>query len=184
MTEPSDRPDDALRASRASRAFRAFRGSILHFLGDPGSGHGGSEYIEDGLLLVEEGRVLRIGPAAALLATLPAGTPLVDHTGCLLLPGFIDTHIHHAQTDVIASGGSTLLDWLERHTFPAERRFADAPAEILRDIEVLAEVRGIGEELLRDAADVDAGTAEAAAFRDCDARAVGRGETAGAHPAQ
>ena len=126
MTEPSDRPDDALRASRASRALRAFRGSILHFLGDPGSGHGGSEYIEDGLLLVEEGRVLRIGPAAALLATLPAGTPLVDHTGCLLLPGFIDTHIHHAQTDVIASGGSTLLDWLERHTFPAERRFADA----------------------------------------------------------
>ena len=120
MTEPCDRHDDAL------RTLRAFRGSILHFLADPGSGYGGCEYIEDGLLLVEDGWVLRTGPATALLATLPAGTPLVDHTGCLLLPGFVDTHIHHAQTDVIASGGSTLLDWLERHTFPAERRFADA----------------------------------------------------------
>lgn len=104
----------------------AFRGTILHFLSDPGATHGGFECFEDGVLVVEQGRVQRAGPAAQLLAALPAGTPLVDHSGCLLLPGFVDTHIHHAQTDVIASGSATLLDWLEDHTFPEERRFADA----------------------------------------------------------
>jgi guanine deaminase len=49
-----------------------------------------------------------------------------DRSGRLLLPGFIDTHVHSAQLDVIASFGTELLDWLERYTFPAEARHADA----------------------------------------------------------
>jgi guanine deaminase len=44
----------------------------------------------------------------------------------LLTPGLIDTHVHSVQLDVIASYGSELLDWLERYTFPAEARHADA----------------------------------------------------------
>ena len=48
-----------------------------------------------------------------------------DHRGRLLLPGFIDTHVHCPQLDVIASWGAGLLDWLETYTFPAERRYAD-----------------------------------------------------------
>ena len=51
-----------------------------------------------------------------------------DHAGCLVLPGFIDTHVHSPQIDVIASYGSELLDWLTTHTFPAEARHADAGA--------------------------------------------------------
>jgi len=50
---------------------------------------------------------------------------MVDCFGSLILPGFVDTHIHYPQTDVIASYGSQLLDWLERYTYPAEARFAD-----------------------------------------------------------
>jgi guanine deaminase len=42
------------------------------------------------------------------------------------MPGFIDTHVHSAQLDVIASYGSELLDWLNTYTFPAEQRYADA----------------------------------------------------------
>ncbi|MCE2946384.1 MAG: guanine deaminase [bacterium] len=106
----------------------AVRGSVLHFPSDPGGGSDpgpGTDCFEDGLLVVERGHVQRIGPAAPLLAALPPGTPVVDHSGCLVMPGFVDTHVHHAQTDVIASGGSTLLEWLERHTFPVERGFAD-----------------------------------------------------------
>ena len=38
------------------------------------------------------------------------------------MPGFVDTHIHYPQTDVIGSGGRQLLDWLEDYTFPTERR--------------------------------------------------------------
>ena len=48
-----------------------------------------------------------------------------DHAGCLILPGFIDTHVHSPQIDVIASYGTELLDWLTTHTFPAEARHAD-----------------------------------------------------------
>jgi len=48
-----------------------------------------------------------------------------DHRGHLLLPGFIDTHVHAPQLDVIASYGTGLLDWLDTYTFPAELRHAD-----------------------------------------------------------
>jgi guanine deaminase len=48
-----------------------------------------------------------------------------DHRGQLLMPGFIDTHVHCPQLDVLASFGTGLLDWLDTYTFPAERRYAD-----------------------------------------------------------
>ena len=48
-----------------------------------------------------------------------------DHRGRLLLPGFIDTHVHCPQLDVIGSYGASLLDWLDTYTFPAELRHAD-----------------------------------------------------------
>jgi hypothetical protein len=34
------------------------------------------------------------------------------------MPGFIDTHVHSPQLDVIASFGTELLDWLDTYTFP------------------------------------------------------------------
>ena len=49
----------------------------------------------------------------------------LDHSGRLLMPGFIDTHVHSPQVDVIASWGTELLDWLNTYTFPAEARHAD-----------------------------------------------------------
>jgi guanine deaminase len=106
----------------------AHRGAVLHFLGDPGDAVDTAciAYHEDGLLLIDGGRVLASGPANELLSSLPSDTPVVHHAGKLLMPGFIDTHIHYPQTDVIASGGRQLLDWLSDYTFPAEARFGDA----------------------------------------------------------
>jgi guanine deaminase len=105
-------------------ALRAFRGAILTFADDPGSASRGYEHFEDGLLVVDSGRVARVGPAAELLAALPRDLPVTDRRGDLILPGFVDAHIHYAQTDVIASPGPNVLDWLESHIFPAEARFA------------------------------------------------------------
>ena len=51
--------------------------------------------------------------------------PREDYRGRLLLPGFVDTHVHSPQLDVIASYGTELLDWLHTYTFPAERAWAD-----------------------------------------------------------
>ena len=76
-------------------------------------------------MLVEDGRIVAMGDAVTVLATLPEGTPIDDHSGHLILAGMIDTHIHLPQTQVIASHGAQLLDWLHRYTFVEEQRFAD-----------------------------------------------------------
>jgi guanine deaminase len=109
-------------------ALRSYRGSLLHFVGDPGDGNDASavQYFDDGLLVVENGLVKAADEARLLLPSLPAGTQVVDHSGRLLMPGFIDTHIHYPQTDMIAAYAAQLLDWLDDHAFPAEHRFADA----------------------------------------------------------
>jgi len=105
----------------------AIRASILHFLGDPGTSDAPEcwQYFEDGTLLVENGRVRALDHSALLQPHLPPGTTHTDARGRLLLPGFVDTHIHYVQTDVIAAAARGLLDWLSDHTFPAEQRFAD-----------------------------------------------------------
>ena len=106
---------------------RAHRGAILHFRSDPGSGDDPDtfEFFDDGLLVTADGRVASIGPARELLAALPSDAELVEHRDSILMPGFVDTHVHYPQTDIVGTGGRQLLDWLEHYTFPAERGFAD-----------------------------------------------------------
>jgi guanine deaminase len=101
----------------------ALRGDLLDFTADPGLDSiagDGVRHRPDRWLLVEDGRI----------AAVQAGAPgddwqKIDHAGRLILPGFVDTHVHSAQVDVIGSWGTQLLDWLQTHTFPAEMRFAD-----------------------------------------------------------
>ena len=93
---------------------QAFRGSIFHCLADPGprAEESAVEHIEDGLLIVEDGRVVQVGDAADLLAGLDEQTPVEDFSGKLIVPGLIDCHVHCPQVDIIASYGEQLLDWL------------------------------------------------------------------------
>lgn len=104
---------------------KAYRASLLHSLGDPTEvGINASyEYFSDGLLVVEDGRILAKGDAQALLPSLPAGTPVEHLEHALITPGFIDTHIHLPQTGMIGAYGEQLLDWLNTYTFPCERQF-------------------------------------------------------------
>jgi guanine deaminase len=112
----------------AEASARAIRGRLLSFLRAPrGAGDAQSyRYIDDGVILVKDGRIEAVGPAAELTARLPAETPIERHADALILPGFIDPHIHYPQTQVIASYGAQLLDWLEKYTFVEEQKFADA----------------------------------------------------------
>lgn len=104
----------------------AVRGTLVDFSADPRqAGSAALRHFEDGLLVLQGGRVQRIGHARDLLPGLPAGTPLADHSGRIVMPGFVDAHVHYPQTDVIASHGKQLLDWLNDYTFPAEGRFVD-----------------------------------------------------------
>jgi len=105
--------------------FQAYRASLLHFSGDPAFQANAWHWHEDGLLIVNDGKVHLAGDYAALSGFLPEGTPLYDYRGKLIVPGFIDTHVHYPQTDMIASPAPGLLPWLDKYTFPTERQFAD-----------------------------------------------------------
>ena len=101
----------------------AIRGDLLDIDADPGFDAPAAarpRFDADHWLLIEDGIIK--GRSAA---DPGEGWQRHDHRGCLVTPGFIDTHVHSPQLDVIASYGTALLDWLENYTFPAERRYAD-----------------------------------------------------------
>jgi guanine deaminase len=115
---------------------RAVRGRLLTFLRAPErAGDGQSyRYIEDGLVVIKDGRIAAAGLASELAATLPQDASVDHQRDALILPGFIDPHIHYPQTQVIASYGTQLLEWLEKYTFVEEQKFAD-PEHAARNAE-------------------------------------------------
>ncbi len=106
-------------------ARQAYRASLLHLLEDPAGGRPPDSYFEDGCLVVEDGHVVEAGPWSVLGLKLGADVVLMHYPGSLIVPGFVDAHVHYPQIDMIASPGGQLLDWLANYTFPAEARFAD-----------------------------------------------------------
>nr|WP_298147540.1 guanine deaminase [uncultured Pseudomonas sp.] len=109
-----------------STTTHAYRAAILHSIADPAvvGVEQSYEYFEDGVLVIENGQVARVGHATELLPSL-TGIELTEYRDALITPGFIDTHIHYPQTGMIASYGEQLLDWLNTYTFPTEKQFAD-----------------------------------------------------------
>ncbi|MBM3345258.1 MAG: guanine deaminase [Betaproteobacteria bacterium] len=106
---------------------KAIRADFLHCLADPGAGAGATacEDLADGLLVIRDGLIDGLQPAATLLPLLGGDIEIEDWRGHLVVPGFVDTHAHYPQVDVIASHATQLLDWLERYTYPEERKFAE-----------------------------------------------------------
>lgn len=105
----------------------AYRAEILHFIDDPAKveENHAFQYFEDGLLVVKNGLVDAVGFSSELLPTLPENCEVIHYKNSLIMPGFIDTHVHYPQTEMIASYGEQLLEWLENYTFPAEKEFSD-----------------------------------------------------------
>lgn len=104
-------------------ARRAYRAALLRFADD-----GQALYEPDGLLVLGPGpdglgRVLDAGSHARLAPRHP-GLAVTELPGRLIAPGFIDLHLHYPQTDVIGAPAEGLLPWLERYTFPHEKRFS------------------------------------------------------------
>lgn len=99
---------------------------VLHVTDDPSRyGEECAHYYEHGGLLVEDGRVVAAGPVAEMQTRAGTGAVLIDHRNALLIPGFIDTHAHYPQIDIIGSHGEQLLEWLDKYVFPTEAKFAD-----------------------------------------------------------
>ena len=96
---------------------QAIKGRLLSFENGPSK----PTYYKNGVLLIEGERIAAIGDGLSI----PPDAIVEDFGDHLVLPGFIDTHIHYPQTQVIASYGAQLLEWLERYTFVEEQRFSD-----------------------------------------------------------
>lgn len=106
---------------------KAYKGAVFHMIDDPAivGPKEACAYYADGMILVDNGHILQTGSSAELQPLLKAETEIIDHGNNLLVPGFIDTHIHFPQVDMIASYGEKLLDWLNKYTFPEESKFSD-----------------------------------------------------------
>ena len=110
---------------------KILRGRILNFSAEPQdeTDTDAYEYVEDGAIVVVDGKIQAVGAFGDLDAS---DAEIIDHRPNLLMAGFIDTHIHFPQVQVVASWGSQLLDWLNNYTFPEETRFAqDAHAQTM-----------------------------------------------------
>lgn len=108
------------------------RARLLTFHRAPQSGEDTAalSYIEDGAVLMRDGIIAKRG-AYQDVSRIAPDAPVTDHRPHLMMAGFVDTHIHFPQVQVIASWGAQLLDWLNSYTFPEETRFAD-PAHAAR----------------------------------------------------
>jgi guanine deaminase len=94
----------------------------------------------DGCIMVKDGRIQAVGPYQSLANQ---DIPVLDYRGALIIPGFVDLHVHAPQYGQIGIGmDETLLQWLEQYTFPEEKQFADP-----------AKAAGIYTDFIRELAD-------------------------------
>lgn len=111
---------------------RILRGPWLTLTADPFATPWKSayRYESDGAIALKNGLIHDAGAADTVLPALGPdfhGCPVEDYRSeeRLILPGFIDCHVHYPQLQVIGSYGTQLIEWLDRYTFPAEQAFAD-----------------------------------------------------------
>lgn len=100
-----------------------FRGTFLDTPVSPFAG--GSLRSElDGGIRVVEGVIVERGSFEPIRARHQRDE-VIDLRGGLVVPGFVDTHVHFPQVRVIGTLGLPLLDWLERSALPEEAKLVD-----------------------------------------------------------
>ncbi len=102
---------------------KIYRARVFTPVADPFSTSVASSFasFDDGYLAVDGGRIAGCGD----WSRHPDGDVVDLGRDALLSPGFIDTHLHAPQLEMIGSYGGHLLEWLNRYTFPTEAKFAD-----------------------------------------------------------
>jgi guanine deaminase len=102
------------------------RGAFLDFIEDPFYGNPQEcvRYVADGLLVLEAGKILAFG-AYDTLKDQYGGHAIIEYRDRVIMPGFIDTHIHFPQVEAMAAYGEQLLEWLDKYIFATERKFKD-----------------------------------------------------------
>ncbi len=100
-----------------------YRGTFIDTPENPFDG-GGLRVDSDAGLLVEDGMIVARGPFVEIRQAHPA-EQVVDLRDGVVLPGFVDTHVHFPQIRAVGGLGLPLLEWLDRYALPEEARMAD-----------------------------------------------------------
>lgn len=105
---------------------KGYRGRIVDFENDKsGQPEKSYRYFDDGLLVVEDGRVAEAGDYKTIIEKQSPDFEIENFGEALIMPGFFDLHVHSVQTKAIASFGKELLEWLDNYIFPTEQKFKD-----------------------------------------------------------
>ena len=108
---------------------RVIRGAVLTYRDDPavvGPKRAVRFHRRGAVAVSGDGRIVWRGHASRMPERF-ASLPSDDHGEALVMPGFIDAHVHFPQYRMLAAPGKDLLDWLNRFTFPEEQRYASPP---------------------------------------------------------
>ena len=105
----------------------ALRGSLFYVRDDPflNPPEDCAVYESDGVIVIEGDKIAAVGGASELLPALPDDVEVRRYARSILMPGFVDAHIHYPQVEIIGSYGAQLLEWLQKYTFPTEAKFND-----------------------------------------------------------
>ncbi len=109
-----------------SQAISAIRGRFLDIAevtDCPSEIEGNARYLEDGLLLLNNGRIEWFGDWEEGSHKIPENCPIHRYPDKLIVPGFVDTHLHYPQAEIVGAYGEQLLEWLDNYAFPAERKY-------------------------------------------------------------
>ena len=111
----------------AHSTITALRGTLVSFDDDPFLVEPKTAFVHesDGLIVCRDGVIEAAGPYDKLRATLAGDVAVTDYSGCIISPGFIDTHTHYVQSEIVAAPGKQLLQWVSDYVYPVEEGFAD-----------------------------------------------------------
>lgn len=98
---------------------------LAHFQDGYSSWDNAFQYLDDAIVVIKNEKIDKVIPAQELSKTTIDEKNILDRRPALMLPGFIDAHVHSPQLPMIASYGEQLLDWLQKYTFPAEIECAE-----------------------------------------------------------
>lgn len=117
----------AMPVNTAGGPLKGIRGQIVTFTDDPFLNPSDQcyLYIEDGLIVVQDGIILDVADYASIKDKYPALDNIDHYTNSVIMPGFVDCHVHYVQSPMIGSFGDTLLQWLNEYTFPTEAKYKD-----------------------------------------------------------
>src|SRR5437879_12274630 len=104
----------------------AIRGATLTFKDDPFEKDMKDcmVYEADAIILIEDGKIKDVGPAAEMMKKVPTGIEITQYKDSVIVPGFIDTHVHYPQTQHTGAYDQQLLHWLDDDTLSTEQPFA------------------------------------------------------------